>query len=222
MSLKEMRFKGQRVFVEVDESGAPLVENGRARMRYKRDADRVYEPSVRNLTEVDGTPLEGAAAAPPRKSSPARRAARPEPEKLDEEGAIVAYTDGACLGNPGPAGLGYAISFPDGERIARGEPLGESTNNVAELAAIGRALELMEGRDGPAVIYSDSEYAIGLLTKGWKAKANKEIVAGVRRALAGRRNVTLRKVKGHAGVPENELVDELARAAAESQDTVEE
>ncbi|MCU0662143.1 MAG: ribonuclease HI [Myxococcota bacterium] len=136
---------------------------------------------------------------------------------------MIAYTDGACSGNPGPAGLGVSLRFPDGRVVQRGEPLGQGTNNIAELSAILRALELAapDGRD--LVIHTDSTYAIGVLTAGWKAKANQELIARIKGALSayGPGRVSFRKVAGHAGVPENELVDELARRASESQKVVE-
>ena len=66
-----------------------------------------------------------------------------------------------------------------------------------------------------AVVHTDSQYSIGVLTKGWKAKANQELIASVKSALAGRRGWHLRYVPGHAGVPLNERADELARQAVQ-------
>ena len=220
MRLVEMIFKGNRVFVEADDAGNPLVEGGRATMRYKRDADQVYRPSPSNLVAIGGgvpAAATAAKAAPKRKARPAAAAA-PSPQI---PGAAVAYTDGACLGNPGPAGLGYVIIGADGRRVRRGEPLGRGTNNVAELTAILRVLEIREGDKAPLVIYTDSTYAIGVLTAGWKAKANGELIDAIRRRLRRFPRVQLCKVAGHAGVKENELVDDLARRAAAGQVPVE-
>ena len=61
-------------------------------------------------------------------------------------------------------------------------------------------------------VYTDSSYAIGVLSKGWKAKANQELIAVLRRQLAPL-DVEFVKVAGHAGIPENERCDELAREA---------
>ncbi|HUT76081.1 MAG TPA: ribonuclease H, partial [Polyangia bacterium] len=131
---------------------------------------------------------------------------------------VVAYTDGACIGNPGPAGLGYTVIWPDGRRVERGEPLGHGTNNIAELTAILRVLELLaDDRERPVVIHSDSEYAIGVLIRGWKAKANQRLIQRIRAQLGRFKAVELRKVPAHSGVPDNELVDGLARLAAETQ-----
>jgi ribonuclease HI len=91
------------------------------------------------------------------------------------------------------------------------------TNNIAELTAIARGLDvaaaLAPARDRPVRVYSDSSYAIGVVSKGWKAKANQELVARLRQQIAGFAHITFVKVAGHAGVPENERCDELAREA---------
>ena len=192
MPFKEMRFKGQRVFVEVDKAGKPLTENGRARIKYDLDQDRTYQPWAANLSEI-------------------------EESEIEEGSAVVAYTDGACIGNPGPTGLGYVILSLDGERIERGEPLGEGTNNIAELSAILRVLETIGSASRNAVIYTDSEYAIGVLCRKWKAKANLDLIEKVKSAMSKFESVDLRKVQAHAGMEENELADKLAREAATTQ-----
>lgn len=210
MPLKEMSFKGGKVYVEVDEAGELVLDDGRAIMRYRPDDERVYNPWPNNL-EPAGTGKKPAKAKS-RKSGKGEVSGGGLPD-----GAIVAYTDGACIGNPGPSGLGFAIAFPDGRRVAKGEPLGEGTNNIGELEAILRVLEVVGQTDGPLVIHTDSEYAIGVLTRGWKAKANQQLIERTRSTMARFPGLELRKVKGHAGVPDNELVDDLARTAAETQ-----
>ena len=227
MAYKEMKFKGNRVFVAVDESGALLVEKGRARMKYKLDDDRVYSPYIGNLKEMDESPVVADQKAyvnnAPKPAVPrSADSSRPAAVKTSPRGdCIVAYTDGACSGNPGPAGLGYSIHFPDGRRIARGEPLGQATNNIAELTAILRVLESVDDPSKKLLIHTDSTYSMGVLTKGWKPKANQCLIARIKQVLGGYPKLEFVKVKGHAGVPENELVDELARTAAETQQIVE-
>jgi ribonuclease HI len=68
-------------------------------------------------------------------------------------------------------------------------------------------------------VFTDSNYSIGVLTKGWKAKANQELVAEVKNALARLDDVRLFHVPGHAGVELNERADQLAVAAVESRST---
>jgi ribonuclease HI len=115
--------------------------------------------------------------------------------------------------------MGIGVVVIDGAgREEIGDYLGIGTNNIAELAAIERGLEVAAaaggGVDRRVRVYSDSGYAIGLLSQGWKAKANQELVARIRGKLAALgRAVEFVKVAGHAGVPENERCDLLARKA---------
>jgi ribonuclease HI len=214
--------RGERVFVKVNPRGEPAAgSDGRVDIRY-RAGGKVYRAGVRNL-EADPDPQKlddaeaagpsggagggsdaGAAAGGGRGGDGARAG------KLPAD-AIIVYTDGACTGNPGPAGLGVVIL--DGkERREVSEYLGNGTNNIAELMAIVRALELTP-RDRTVVIHADSAYALGLLGKGWKAKANQQLVERMRAVAREHSDLRLVKVAGHAGVSENERADELARMA---------
>lgn len=229
MLFKEMQFRGNTVFVEVDDAGAVVVDKSRARMKYRLEDDRIYNPNIANLTAMDDAPIVKAnttAASPaPGKSRSASsskgRSASPSKATTTsfvfDKDSIVAFTDGACSGNPGPAGLGFTVRFPDGRFVRRGEPLGNATNNIAELTAILRVLEQVEDKDAQLLIHTDSSYSIGVLTAGWKAKANQSLIATILSKLAQFKNVELRKVKGHAGIEDNEMVDRLAREAAETQ-----
>lgn len=215
MAYKQMKFKDRLVFVETDEQGELVIDGGRASMKYRPDDDRVYHPWPGNLTEVDQESDDSGKA-------PSRRVrAAPATKKAEGTGrngeAIVAYTDGACIGNPGPSALGYLVIWPDGRQAQKGEPLGHGTNNTAELTAILRVLEMLDGATAPVTIHTDSAYAIGVLTRGWKAKANQALIRTIKLALSRVEKVELRKVAGHAGVAENELVDDLARTAARAQ-----
>lgn len=156
------------------------------------------------------------ASAPAKSSAPRSPAVPPHPIGAPSADALHIYTDGACTGNPGPMGLGVVVLDLDGSgaptRRELSEFLGVGTNNIAELTAILRGLQVAP-RERKVVIYSDSSYAIGLLSQNWKAKANQELVARLRALLREFPAVRFVKVAGHAGVPENERCDELARAA---------
>ena len=134
---------------------------------------------------------------------------------------VVIYTDGACSGNPGPGGWG-AILMAGGHRkeICGGEA--NSTNNRMELLAAISALEALK-RPSDVVLYTDSNYLRDGITKwifGWKRNgwktADKKPVKNAelwqRLDEARRRHaIDWHWVKGHAGHPENERADELAR-----------
>jgi ribonuclease HI len=200
------------VYVRVDrESKLVTGRDGRVEVKYKADASaKTYRASLRNLAATgdpeDERPVDLPGGSP--EQAGGARAGQALPSD-----AIIIYTDGACTGNPGPAGIGVVI-LDRGTRRELSEYLGQGTNNIAELTAIERALEeVADKHDRPVVVHSDSAYSIGLLTKNWKAKANTDLVRRLR-ALASRfHELRFVKVAGHAGVPENERCDELARQA---------
>lgn len=212
--------RGQRVFARANDSGELAASSGRVEIRYNKDDGRLYRAAARNLAIVDPTPLpddtcSSAEQAPSaREKAAARRAATPAPFAAAPhevaDGAVIAYTDGACSGNPGPAGLGVVVLRGD-QRVERYEYLGEATNNIAELTAVLRAID--EIGDVAAKIYTDSSYTIGVAQKGWKAKANTALVAELKDALVAHGKAQLIHVRGHAGIELNERADELARRA---------
>ena len=230
-----MFFRDQVVFVHVDDGGQPILDSeGRAEMKYKETDSRVYRPSPGNLGRAAGPAASpardgGAAPAPGSKSSGNGAAAKkrpaagkaakkppPGPAGIDTQHV---WTDGACTGNPGPMGIGVLLLWNQ-ERKELSEYLGLGTNNIAELTAIERGLGMAEAvapkRDRPIRVYTDSAYSIGVLSMGWKAKANQELVARIRQQLTRFPDVVFVKVAGHAGIPENERCDELARMGIEN------
>ena len=210
------RLRDADVWAKVDAAGALVTDReGRVEIVYKPvTGARVYRAGARNLAAVAGsTPvdIEVGEAAPDRNDKNDKQAAA-TPAAPDD--AIHVWTDGACTGNPGPAGLGVVII--DGkERVEISEYLGEGTNNIAELTAIMRGLEGVKDKSRPVVVYSDSEYSIGLLTKAWKAKKNVELVDDLRSLCREFADLRFVKVAGHAGIPLNERVDQLAREAVQ-------
>lgn len=218
--------RGAKVLARCDDRGQLAVEGGRVEIRYKPADGRAYRATANNLESVPGATVlpddhcAPADAAPDPKSPSKGKSAKPKtkpPAKAPDHpnGAIIVYADGACSGNPGPAGLGVVVVDGD-EKRELSEYLGQGTNNIAELTAILRAAESLAGREKPVRIYTDSRYSIGVLTQGWKAKKNPELVATVKRALADVPDVELHYVPGHAGVALNEHADALAREAVDN------
>lgn len=132
---------------------------------------------------------------------------------------IIVNTDGSCKPNPGKAGCGYII-VKDGTTIKEGSVyLGEGTNNIAELKAVEIALEALTELDlqnEEIELQTDSNYAVGLFTKNWKAKANTELVMKIRKDLKKFPQLTLTWVKGHNGNRYNEIADRLANQAIDT------
>ncbi len=139
---------------------------------------------------------------------------------------IVAFTDGACSGNPGPGGWGVLLQARRGDRVVKERELkggeAETTNNRMELMAAIAALEALE-RPSRITIVTDSAYLKGGITgwmdrwerNGWRTSAkkpvkNEDLWRRLREA-ARRHEVHWQWVKGHAGHAENERADRLAR-----------
>jgi ribonuclease HI len=132
--------------------------------------------------------------------------------------SITFYTDGACSGNhrtgrQGRMGAGI-VGIAEGHRREWSIPLGCGTNQMAELLAVRAALLKVKERPRTHVtIVTDSQYAIGCLTGGWKVVANWELVEEMRPLIAECASFRMQKVLGHAGQAENERADKLAVAA---------
>ena len=134
----------------------------------------------------------------------------------------VVYTDGSCLGNPGPGGWAWAVP---GGRYASGAE-SPTTNQRMEIMAVLRALEALAG---PLSVMSDSAYVVncfrdrwweGWRRRGWRNAAGKPVANRdlweplLALALDPARPVRFAKVKGHSGDPMNDWVDQLAVDAA--------
>ncbi len=143
---------------------------------------------------------------------------------------LFAYTDGACSGNPGPGGWGVLLRAIKGSDIVKERTLNggaaETTNNQMELLAAISALEALE-KPSKITVVTDSAYVkngvtgwiFGWKRNGWRT-SNKKPVKNVELwqrldKAAARHTVTWEWVKGHAGHPENERADELAREGLE-------
>ncbi len=139
---------------------------------------------------------------------------------------LYAYTDGACSGNPGPGGWGAILIARDGDAVVKERELSGgaalTTNNKMELMAAIASLEALAGPSKITVV-TDSSYVkdgitkwiFGWKSRGWKTAAKKPVknedLWKRLEAATTRHDVMWEWVKGHAGHPENERADELAR-----------
>lgn len=140
---------------------------------------------------------------------------------------ISIYTDGSSLGNPGPGGYGIVLKWRDTRKTAS-QGYQKTTNNRMELLAVIESLRMLNdfAIDKEILIYSDSKYVIDAVEKGWVFNWVKKNFANKANADLWRRflniypkyNVKFVWVKGHSGVPENEVCDKLAKKAAEGSD----
>tara|TARA_R110001583_G_scaffold3212_12_gene21023 strand:+ start:516 stop:986 length:471 start_codon:yes stop_codon:yes gene_type:complete len=144
---------------------------------------------------------------------------------LNESKQIQVYTDGSCLGNPGPGGYGALLIYK-GHRKELSQGFTLTTNNRMELlgaiealASLSESCQVILTTDSQYVRQGITQWIHGWKKKGWKT-ANRQPVKNVdlwQRLdnLNQQHQVEWRWVKGHSGHPENERVDDLAREAAE-------
>ncbi|MBS0456152.1 MAG: ribonuclease HI [Proteobacteria bacterium] len=144
-----------------------------------------------------------------------------------ETKSVEIHTDGACLGNPGPGGWAALLRFAGREKeLAGGEPA--TTNNRMELMAAIAGLEALR-EPCEVALHTDSKYVQqgitewlpGWMRRGWKTSGgepvkNQDLWQRLH-AASSRHRVRWLWVKGHAGHPDNERVDALARAQAQAQ-----
>jgi ribonuclease HI len=139
---------------------------------------------------------------------------------------VELFTDGACLGNPGPGGWAALLRRGDAEREMSGSE-SHTTNNRMELMAVIGGLEALR-RPCAIILTTDSQYVMrgvvewmpGWIARNWRtaggdAVKNRDLWERLAKALAPHK-VDWRWVRGHAGHIENERVDRLARSAAEA------
>ncbi len=143
----------------------------------------------------------------------------------DSADTVVLHTDGSCLGNPGPGGWA-ALMSSKGQTKSLGGGFALTTNNRMEIYAALMGLEALT-RPCAVELYTDSRYVCDAVEKGWlrswqkrgwkkadgKPALNRDLWELLLAQLA-RHKVRFRWVRGHAGHPENEAVDALARQHA--------
>ena len=129
-------------------------------LRYSNDENaKIYRGSVHNLDDYEAPKEESTkqikkttrfGSAKTRTEAQTKKAQQFAEQLLQKfsEDSYVVFTDGSCRGNPGPAGIGLVLKMPDGTMESKSRFLGEATNNIAELTAIGDAIEMLEEKLG--------------------------------------------------------------------------
>ena len=125
---------------------------------------------------------------------------------------IHIYTDGACLGNPGPGGWAAILHTEDGGKTVLQGGERSTTNNRMEVTAAIRGLEVVQA-GGNVTVHTDSQYLVYTMTRGWKRQANKDLWEKLD-SLVADRNVSWEWIRGHNGHVLNEEADSIAVAQA--------
>jgi ribonuclease HI len=139
----------------------------------------------------------------------------------------VVFADGAAKGNPGPGGWGAIVVTPDGRVRELGGGAAHTTNNRMELTAVIEALRHLDPAAGAVAVHTDSTYVIrgirewihGWRRRGWRTASggdvvNRDLWEMLAALVECGATVTWHFVRGHAGIPGNERVDEIANAFA--------
>jgi ribonuclease HI len=212
-----MRFRRNKVWAASDAAGRPIRQDGRTLIKYQLDQPHEYRVKTQDLEplgEAQAPPEAPEAPEAPRRAPRKKTALPPGPviAAAGDARCIHVYTDGASSGNPGPSGIGVVLRYGE-QRREISEYIGEATNNIAELLAIQKGLAAVKKRSFPVRVYTDSKYALGVLSLNWKPKKNIELIAAIRKTMATFKDLRFIKVQGHCGVAENERADHLATSA---------
>jgi ribonuclease HI len=216
---KRMQFKKNKVWLATDRDQKPVVKNGKVLIKYQLGQDYEYWVNPKNIKSIDSveietkksknkTPSENA----PKKLKPRVKPKTESPDSSEYKDSICIYTDGASSGNPGPSGIGVVLRFGKHEK-EMSKYIGIATNNIAELEAIRTGLLSIKDTELPVRIFTDSRYASGVLTLGWKARKNQNLIESIKNILLKFKDRKIIKIKGHAGHEGNERADYLATSA---------
>lgn len=218
-----MVFKKNKVWVATDQDHKPMIKNGKVLVKYQLDQDYKYWVLFKNIKPVDA--LERKEKTETKEKSNQRPSKQKGTKttsdaqflsEISRDDAIIIYTDGASAGNPGPSGIGVVLRYGKHEKEIS-KYIGITTNNMAELEAIRSGLMAVKNSNLPVRIFTDSRYAHGVLTQGWKAKKNQEIIESIKKMISKFNDLKFIKVKGHAGIEGNERADFLATSAIKKQ-----
>ena len=195
---KRMWFKENKVWMGTDAQGVPVSKDGKVLIKYQLKQDYEYWVNKKSVRPLD-SPL---AKSSPRNKGKSRNknfkkktASRTPWDEYEYDGKICLFTDGASSGNPGPSGIGILLRYGEHEKEIS-KYIGNATNNIAELKAIEAGLSALRTTDIPVRLFTDSNYAYGLLVLNWKAKKNQEVVEAIKRLMKKFKDLQIIKVRG--------------------------
>ena len=210
---QRMQFKRNKVWLMVDTEGNPIVRDNKVLIKYNLNQDYEYWVHEKSVADIDLKQLKR--KSPGKKKPRHRKKSSSQAASIHEaarqQDAVVIFTDGASSGNPGPSGIGVVMRHVKNEReISRA--IGKATNNIAELEAIRTGLAALKSTHLPVRVFTDSAYAQGVLSLGWKAKKNTALIQSVKNLMDQFDDIELIKVPAHSGIADNERADILAVA----------
>ena len=214
---QRMQFKGNKVWMMVNTEGHPIVRENKVLIKYNLKQDYEYWVHQKSISDINSKQLKqnftGKKKFRHEKKSSVKKASIHEIAR--EQDAVFIFTDGASSGNPGPAGIGVVMRHGKHKKEIS-KAIGKATNNIAELEAIRAGLAALKNTHLPVRVFTDSAYAQGVLSLGWKSQKNTALVRSVRKIMSQFKDIELIKVSAHSGIADNERADALAVAGAKA------
>lgn len=127
---------------------------------------------------------------------------------------IMLYTDGSCLGNPGPGGIGVVMEYKGKTKELHGY-IPDTTNNRAEMVAVIEGLKALK-KPCHVTVITDSQYIVNTMTKGWRKAKNQDLWI-ILATVSALHEIEWQWVRAHdeeEGDPRNERANEIAQTAA--------
>ena len=213
MKWKRMMFKGCKIYAQVNGNGNLLTQKGMVEIKYQLHQDMKYLARATSVKEIDEDFLRKMKTARTKKKNTLeKKKLSPNLLNNQDEDSIAVFTDGACEGNPGPAGIGILLQYRKHKKeVSRF--IGRGTNNIAELTAIKVALQEIKDPHLPVSIFTDSAYCHGVLGGSWKARKNQKLIKEIKKEMKRFPHLNLIKVEGHKGIEGNEIANQLAQQA---------
>ena len=212
-----MWFKENKVWVATDPQGAPVSKDGKVLIKYQLKQDYEYWVNKKNVIPLNSPRAKKLSHNKQKISKKKSVKGKANDVEVIWDGTVYTdkiciFTDGASSGNPGPSGIGVVLRYGEHEKEIS-KFIGTATNNIAELKAIDTGLSALSQTDIPVRLFTDSNYAYGLLVLNWKPRKNQQIVEDIKKKMSKFRDLKILKVKGHSGNPGNERADFLATSA---------
>ncbi len=208
-----MLFKGCKVYAQVSQDGSLAEKDGVVKIKYQLQQENEYlarASAIQEITEHEFKKMKhqrGQREKPSTIKNPP-----PASEENFDDNTIFVFTDGACTGNPGPAGIGVFFQYRDNKKEIS-LFIGSGTNNTAELTAIKVALQEIKDPTLPVALFTDSSYCYGVLTSSLRAKKNLDLVEEIKKEMRRFPLLKFFKVEGHRGIEGNEKANLLAQQA---------
>ena len=208
-----MLFKGCKVYAQVSQDGTLVKKDGVVKIKYQLQQENEYLARASGIQEITEHELKKMKHQREQREKPSTiKNPPPASEENFDDNTIFVFTDGACTGNPGPAGIGVFLQYRDHKKeISRF--IGSGTNNTAELTAIKVALQEIKDPTLPVALFTDSSYCYGVLTSSLRAKKNRDLVEEIKKEMLRFPLLKFFKVEGHKGIEGNEKANHLAQQA---------